>query len=106
MGREFVNMQKKSLLVEKEGEKLIKEKADLEREIQGFKTRYANHDNTIKDMKRREAQLKTQLDEAFKNREELNRLKSLLSDMQRRLDTATKDTEQKDGLLTTLKNEK
>ena len=50
--------------------------------------------------------MKSQLDEAFKNREDLSRIKTLLSELQRRLEVAMQDLEQKDSLIGQLRNEK
>ena len=104
--RELYALQKKLVSAEKENDRLSRETHDQAREIDHSRATANKQESVIQALKRKEIELKTQLDETFKNREDLARIKTLLSELQRRLEVAMQDLEQKDSIITQLKNDK
>ena len=88
--RELYILQKKSMKLEKELEKLGRENNEMEREINANRARHLQHDSLIQELKRKEQAMKQQLDEALKHREELNRVKIIVVELQKRLDASLK----------------
>jgi len=104
--RELYMLQKKLVSVEKDNDRLNRDNHDKAREIDLCRGNANKQESIIQTLKRKETELKAQLDEAFKNREDLTRIKTLLSELQRRLEVAMQDLEQKDSLIAQLKNDK
>ena len=92
--------------LDKENDRLLHDSNDQQREIEQIRASSSKHESTVQTLRRKENDLKAQLDEAFKNREDLSRIKILLSELQRRLEVAMQDLEQKDLLIGQLRTEK
>ena len=83
-------LQKKMTILERENERLSHDSNDQQREIEQVRASANKQETTVQMLRRKENELKSQLDEAFKNREDLSRIKTLLSELQRRLEVRHK----------------
>ena len=104
--REMNVLQKKYESTSNQNEKLSTSNEELGRELEITKQRYTQYDSKIKELKLKESQLKSQLEEASKTSEELNRLRTVIANMQKRVDIAFTDLECKDECIQQIRNEK
>ena len=104
--RELYTISKRLSTTEDENEGLARENQELDRELQSHRNRASQFEIQLQELRRREVQMKTQIDDALKNREELVRMRNVVNDYQRRLEVTTRELEQKNTSFTQVKTDR